>query len=311
MVVLSKDDEKIMSSPQPIFNNFLKNREHWKEKWIGLKKSHIYNFSEKDFKDELTPFYDMPLYDSLSQERREKLFFEYIKLIAEAQILLEQILIFGFYHFRNKVKSHERNVQDSIQKLSLEELYHSQAYRDFLSNIPQFNWPEQKVFPKHRPVRKFMAWLIRKAPLGMTLPGAKIEAFSLAYNKMLRNIYGSSSVNSWTVLNQYHQQDEAYHVPLEFDLYNATIQTAGPIKTLLSTLIFVSFLQYKLICGSWVVIARCFEDKNKIKRVRLTFLLAKWAIRHMPAYKETRIIARKFFRAKNPVFKRFLKFIYW
>lgn len=299
-----------MTKSKPIFQKFLDNQESWQDKWRQFENSPI-EFSPSHFKDELTPFYGLPQYQKFNEEEKRRLFYGYIKLVAEAQIFLEQILIYGFYYFRNKRNRHEKLVQDSIEKLSCEELYHSQAFRKFLSEVPELNWPMHRIFPMPRWVRQTLAYVIKRAPLGMTLPGAKIEAFSMAYFKLLKRVYGKDEKNSWYLLNKYHHIDESFHVPLEFDLYNSSVFKSGPIKTLLSTLFFIVFLQYALLLGSWNLMSFSFPGKSFGNRVRLCFGFTKWAIRHMPAFEETRLHTKKLFHQKRPLFGQILSFMHW
>jgi hypothetical protein len=225
-----------MTSTKPIFSTFLGNAQTWQQKWIDFGSKPI-QFGEKDYVEELTPFFGLTQFNNFSEEEKKKLFFEYVKLVGEAQILLEQILIYGFFHYRKKRKVYDEEVNQSMDKLSLEELYHSQAFRDFLGGVPELEWKEKPIYPKGSLLRKSFALLIKWAPLGMTLPGAKIEAFSLAYYKLLKKHYPHELDNSWIELSYYHHQDEAYHVPLEFDIYNSTIIQSGAFKTLFSTLL--------------------------------------------------------------------------
>lgn len=299
-----------MTKSKPIFDNFLDNQNSWRDKWTHFESGPIC-FDESSYRDELTPFYGMAAFDSLSDEEKQKLFFGYIKLVAEAQIFLEQILIYGFYYFRNRRMLHRPVVQKSIEKLSCEELYHSQAFRTFLNEVPQLKWPQHKIFPMPRWVRHSLAFVIKRAPLGMTLPGAKIEAFSMAYYKLLRKVYGDDESNSWYLLNKYHHIDESLHVPLEFDLYNESIFKSGPLKTLLSTLFFILFLQYALLLGSWNLILFAFPNRGLSDQLRLCFHFTKWAIRYMPAFEETRLHTKKLFHQKRPLFGHILSFMHW
>jgi hypothetical protein len=299
-----------MTKSKPIFEKFLDNQDSWREKWQHFEDTPI-NFSDTHFKEELTPFYGLPEFNSFTLEEKKRLFYAYIKLVAEAQIFLEQTLMYGFYYFRNRRHRHEENVQSSIEKLSCEELYHSQAFRTFLSGVPQLDWPNHKIFPMPRWVRTTLAFVIKRAPLGMTLPGAKIEAFSMSYYRLLRNVYGKDESNSWYLLNYYHHVDESFHVPLEFDLYNSSIYKSGPIKTLFSTLFFIVFLQYALLLGSWNLIRMAFPQKSITTRLRLVFRFTKWAIRHMPAFEETRLHTKKLFKQKRPLFGQILSFMHW
>lgn len=299
-----------MTSTKPIFSTFLGNAETWQKKWNDFEAKPI-KFGRENYVSELTPFYGLPQFEKFSDTEKEKLFFEYVKLVGEAQILLEQILIYGFFHYRKKRQVYDDEVNESMDKLSLEELYHSQAFRDFLAGVPELEWKEKRIYPKGSLLRKAFAFLIKRAPLGMTLPGAKIEAFSLAYYKLLRKHYPHELDNSWIELSYYHHQDEAFHVPLEFDIYNSTIMRSGAIKTLIGTLLFISLLQWALLSASWRLIKHSFPNKSTFERIVLVRYFVKWAIRHMPAFEETRAHTKKLFKKKKPLFSNILSFMHW
>ncbi len=300
-----------MPKSKPIFEKFLLNKESWKDKWSDFLNSPV-NFNDSHFKEELTPFYGTSTFNDFSDQEKLKLFYAYIKLVTEAQIMLEQVLIYGFFYFRNKRFRHDGVVQDSIEKLQCEELHHSQAFRHFLAESPQLQWPKERIFPFPRFIRSLLAWVMKKAPLGMTLPGAKIEAFSMAYFKLLKKAYPEGErEHSWYHLNHYHHIDESFHVPLEFDLYNDSIWKSGPIRSFLSTLFFIIFLQYALALGSWNLVRIAFNERSPKERIGLFFGFMRWAIRHMPAFEETRLHTKSLFKKKRPLFGNILSFMHW
>ncbi len=290
-----------------VYKQYLSDKTDFRMKWKSYINSDKSKLGPNDFKDELTPFSGQEIYSSFSDEKKLKLFYEYTKFIAESIIVLEQVLMFAFWHYK---KNHDFSepINDSIDKFCNEELYHSEGYRSFLKSQDVFSWPEEKLFLKNKWVVLCITWVIKHAPLGITLPGAKLEAFSVSYYRYLKKIYGDEE-NSWVELNRLHHEDEIFHIPLEFDIYNSTLDRAGHVKSIVSTFVFFIFLQVTLISSCTQYIKRCFPEKNSIQKFFLIIKMAKWAVREMPAYKDGIKLTQSFFKKKNPKYKSIFKFL--
>ena len=296
---------------KPIYNQYLNEQTAWKGKWDVYLAREDLALRPSDLVVELTPFHGMDIFDDLDKGTRQALFLAYMIFIAEAQILLEQILVFGFRQYRKNAGNDDPMVTASMEKLLHQEFYHLKAFRCFLRNQSMFDWPTDRVMPRNRAITGLMASMLRWAPLGILLPGAKLEAFSLAYNRMLRDACGDYHANSWSELNYLHHIDESYHVPLEYDIYASCIDNAGPVRTLAGTIVFVLFLQYTLLSSSASIVRQCFPDRGPVSHLVLTARFIKWAVRMLPAYDECRKITRRYFESKKPRFGAFLKIIHW
>jgi len=269
------------------------------------------NFSTGHYIPELTPLYGSREFESLSLDKRHKFFFEYIKLVAEGLVLFEQLLAFGIWHFRKNAKFLDEEVLASLSQFALEEHYHSQGFRHFLYVHDVFDWKNNKIYADSSRLKKLFAFVIKKAPTCVFLPGAKLEAFSVCYYKMIKKYYTAEEMNSWVHLNYIHQIDEAFHIPLEFDLHNSVISNAGPVKTIIGSISFILLLQIALIQGSYKVISNVFPEYSFPKRIFWMIKMARWSVRTSSAYKEARQIVRQQFNSKNPKWGKVLSFIYW
>ena len=295
-----------------IYNKFIKDNAAFKDKWIDFIKNESVHGQLKtsDYREELTPFYGMKIFDSLSDDTKTGLFFDYIILVAEAQILLEQLLIFSFRNYRKKLVQYDDKIKAAFEKLALEELYHSRAFKVFLQRQSVFSWPQKGVFPRYKWLRSFLMWLMKFAPMGISLPGAKLEAFSLSYFHLLKRTYNDNHANSWVTLNHYHHIDESFHVPLEFDLYEDIAMTGRKYRSLVSTLMFMGLLQIILLTAAKSIIKRRFGNETLFFRVQNTLRFIVWAIYYMPAYAGARKIIKQQFKIRKIKLPFILRVLY-
>ena len=174
-----------------------------------------------------------------------------------------------------------------------------------------FNWKNKKIFANSKRLKNTIAFIIKKAPACVFLTGAKLEAFTLSYYRMIKKYYPNNFENSWIQINHIHQIDETFHLPLEFDLHDSFIQQSGVIRTILGTICFVLIMQVALIQGSYRVIDNVFPHFSFMKKLLWMIKMAKWAVRTSPAYQEARKMTKQQFKNKKPKFGRVLAFIYW
>lgn len=293
-----------------IFSSYLQNQKMFKVKWIEFHNSKMI-FDESHYVDELTPLYGSDIFFELSIQKRHRLFFEYTKLVAESLVLFEQVLVFGVRHLRKEWGHLPKETSLSLHQFALEELYHSQGFRHFLYSNSVFEWKENKIFSDSRRLKNTIAFIIKMAPASIFLPGAKLEAFTLSYYRMIKKYYPSNMENSWIHLNHIHQIDEAFHLPLEFDLHDSLILQSGLVRTLFGTILFTLLMQVALVKGSYLVIRNTFPEFGFLKRLHWMLLMARWAVRTTPAYQEARQMTKQQFKKKKPKWGRLFAFVYW
>ncbi len=294
----------------PALDHYIKSPNDFKDKWRDYSKLESLVLNESQFKDELTPFYGLPEYDDLSSEQKKSLFFEYTKFLSEVQIYFEQLVIYAFSCLRNQydLDAKEKMI---VNKFIYEEVYHSLAFKDFLSQQTAFNWPANRNVPKLKFLRNIICWCIKKAPLSVTLPGAKLEAFTVEYSKWVRLAYKDDEPNSWSLINHYHHLDEAHHVGVEVYLYKKFISEKRPFLTALNTLVFIAFLQVVLFSGCFNMIKYSFPDSGLRARIKLTLRLGKWAVRDLIPYRNALKVTQRNLNHYKPRFHKFFSFIYW
>lgn len=269
------------------------------------------NFDSAHFIPELTPLFGTSEYEMLTPKQRHRLFFEYLKLVGEALVLFEQILVYGVRALEKDFKNISPEASASLKQFAFEELYHSQAFRHFLHSNVVFNWDQKKIYADSRKLKNAIAWIVKKTPACVFLPGAKLEAFTLSYYRMIKKYYPDNRQNSWVHLNHIHQVDEAFHLPLEFDLHDSIFEKAGPVRTFLGTIAFVLIMQVALIIGSYKVIHYAMPEYSTVKKIRWMMKMAKWAVRTTPAYQEARQMTKTQFERKKPKWGKIFSFIYW
>lgn len=292
------------------YSNYLNSQKDFRDKWneyFALSP----NFSIENFRPELTPLYGTPFYSKLTEEQRFRFFCEYIKLVAEALVFFEQLLMLGVWSFARSKKAKPSEAQKALKQFAFEELYHSHGFRHFLWNHKIFNWEKNKIFADARITRKIISKIVIWSPACVFLPGAKLEAFTLSYHKMIKKYYSNNFENAWIHLNYIHQVDEAHHLPLEFDLHDQYVKDAGMLRTWIGSVLFVLAMQVALFNGSYRVINYSFPQKSVWKKIILTLKMARWAVRTNPAYKEARVITRRQFQLKKPLMGKAMSFIYW
>ncbi|MGZ3790067.1 MAG: hypothetical protein ACXVLQ_16135 [Bacteriovorax sp.] len=293
-----------------IYSSYLHHQENFRDKWKEYQSEKMI-FGKANYVPELTPLNGTVDFDQLSVDKRHKLFFEYTKLVAEALILFEQILVYGVRHLYRESDSLDLEARLALHQLAVEELYHSQGFRHFLHSNEVFHWNEKKIYADSKRLKNTLAFIVKKAPACVFLPGAKLEAFTLSYYRMIKKYYPDHSANSWIKINYIHQIDEAFHLPLEFDLHDSLIQKAGHLKTVIGAIFFVLIMQVALIIGSYKIINNVFPESGPFKKIRWMMKMAKWAVRTTPAYQEARQMTKQQFEKKRPKWGRVFAFIYW
>lgn len=293
-----------------IYSSYLLHQENFRDKWRHFHLSEM-RFSKEHYVPELTPMFGTDLFNNLSIDKRHRLFFEYAKLVAEALVLFEQILVFGVWHLKKDTHYLDPEALRSLDQFAKEELYHSQGFRHFLHSHPVFQWQDKKIYADSKTLKNTIAFIVKKAPACVFLPGAKLEAFTLSYYRMIKKYYPDNRENSWIHINHIHQIDETFHLPLEFDLHDSIVEKAGPIKTMFGAILFVIIMQFALIIGSYKVIRNVFPESSFLKKIQWMIKMAKWAVRTSPAYTEARLITKQQFQNKKPKWGKVLAFIYW
>jgi len=235
-------------------------------------------------------------FSKLSGEEQKRFYLNFVKFTAEFFIVLEILLYVAFRRLR----------QNSLaQRLVGEENLHSRAFRRYLHQEKALHWKEKPVVLKRNPwLTSFMIRLVRRIPISIALPGAKIEAYSVYYGKLLKQEFGSIDANSWVKLNWLHLLDEAHHVGFEFDIFNEVFSQEsffGKIRAIVGTLIFYLYLQWTLTTGCWIAMKQSLDtDSSLVRKFRIFGPLLLWASFDFPPAQQMRASIRDYYKKKRP-----------
>lgn len=274
---------------------------------------HEFRQSRLNFRTFLKPVGEFTpvLRRACSDIEKERLFYLFTVLNAEAQIVLEQFFIFALREFRRT--SVNSDVSRAAKKLMREEMLHSRAYRQFLRGFSILNWPrENLVCYRQKRLKKTMAWFLKISPVSMILTAAKFETYSLYFSHYLNKVYVDK--NEWTELNRLHVVDEVHHVNFDYAFYDAQVKAMG-VTAKLSAAIFGALfflgMQVLLFRSCLRAVTYVFPAENFYRRIRYALEFAYWGVRVFPPYEKTRERVRENFQQKRFVHSKLLGFIYW
>lgn len=295
-----------MAQDQKLINRYLTRESSFKHKWLTYLERKDLKLPAGVYHDKLTPLYGLAAFRDMTESEKVRAYSGYVQFMAEIQLFLEKVLVYAFYIFRKKESSVEPSIRRSMHLLAKEELYHTTAYMHFL----RMQNPEQLWFIDRVRYRKAAAWCLRRNPLAITLIGAKFESFSTTYLADLGMAIKDHN-HPWYQLNKIHMEDEAFHVPLQFDIYEASVSNYGFLRTVLSIAFLFAIFQAVLISGMYRMVNFSFHKRNWFFRTFYLFpLVVIWSSRKNEAYQKSREIVKHHFRKKDPKYRRAMKFLY-
>jgi hypothetical protein len=258
-----------------------------------------------EVKDALVPLHGTPEFVELSEAEKRRLYLYFIQWVAEFLIVLEGLLAIAFRKLPGNAKA---------ARILGEEFLHGRAFRRFLRNEKVLGYPARRVFLKRQPLaQRVLTAIFRRFPLAMAIPGAKIEAFSISYSKLLKNAMGDPQACTWSKLNWLHLMDEALHVPHEFELYNEEFDRhgwSGRLGTVAGTWIFFAFLQWMLIRGCFRMAWTSLEPSSGFwRRLSLSWKTLLWASYVFPPSRYMRTSTQSHYRERKPRWGRLIRFV--
>jgi hypothetical protein len=284
------------------FHSYLKNQSSFREKWKDyLKRSP--DFDHTDRLDILTPFYGTSEYSTLSEENKNDLFLNNIRLMAEALIVFEQILLLGYFTNRKKPRYSPDSFSAPFSQFSFEELYHSMGFKHFLSSHEIFKKFPNEMITNCRWLKNAFVFIVRKFPGALYICSPRIEALSISYFHEVQDAYGPDADNSWLLLNRLHHQDEIYHIPLNYHFHDAFIEEHGFVKTFFGSMFFFIMIQVMLMKLSFEVISQSFPKMDRPAKALWTFRYMKWLIKIARAHKDARPIMKRNFNKMKPRYR--------
>ncbi len=250
---------------------------------------------EASIPDGLIPLHGTSRFAALSDREKKALYFGFIQFTAEFFILLESLLL---------VAMKSLGPHDKGRHLAREELLHSQAFRRFLRQEKQLSFDSGSLMLKRgRWLRNAVLALVRRVPLAMTLPGAKIEAYSVFYGRYLKAHYGSIDANTWMKLNWLHLLDEVHHVPFEFEIHNdvfGKLSFVRKVESIVGIALFYGFLQWILISSSLILGWHSLDRASLGRRILLSLATLRWVSRSFLPTRQMREAMKDHFRKHRP-----------
>jgi hypothetical protein len=287
---------------------YLKNQSTFKEKWIDYINAPP-NFDETNRLDSLTPFYKTPHFQNFSDEKKNILFLNNVRFMAEALIVFEQVLLFGYYTNRNKPRYSNEEFSAPFAQFTFEELYHSIAFKHFLASHNVFaTFPGPLLTDCHW-IKNSFAFIVRNFPGALYICSPRLEALALSYYNEIHHAYKGHEDNSWHKLHQLHRQDELYHIPLNYHFHESFIQEHGIIKTFIGSVLFFLLIQIMLFKVTYGAIAQSFPEKNIFGKIRWTFRFIKWSINIAEAHKGARVIMKGYVNKIKPSYSYIFSFL--
>lgn len=265
------------------------------ERWRQFRQEPFRPLQEDFIPEALIPLHGTPHFSDIFPREKRALFFGFVQFTAEFFILLESLLLVAM----KAIGKHDKG-----KRLAHEELLHSQAFRRFLRQEKSLSSSSGSLMLRRgRWVRKAVLALVRSVPLAMTLPGAKIEAYSVYYGRYLRSHYGSPDANTWMKLNWLHLLDEVHHVPVEFEIHDdvfVRLSWVRKAESILGIALFYAFLQWILISSCILLGWRSFDSAPLFRRIRLSLSTLKWVSRSFLPTQQMREAMKSHFRTRKP-----------
>lgn len=281
------------------FHSYLQNQSQFREKWKNYLNQGP-DFDLSDRLDVLTPFSGTPDYEKLSEKNKNDLFLNHVRLMAEALIVFEQILLFGYFTNRSKPQYAPDSFSKPFAQFTFEELYHSMAFKHFLKSHEVFSHFPGEMITNDRWLKNTFAWIVRKFPGALYICSPRLEALSLSYYNEIKQAYPATAKNSWLDLHKLHHQDEIYHIPLNYHFHDAFIKEHGFLKTFMGSILFFMMMQVMLMKVATAAIAQALPEEGKLSRFVWTMKYIKWSMKVAKAHKDARTIMKRNFNKMKP-----------
>jgi hypothetical protein len=271
--------------------NYLNRQRDSLGKWHHFIEENLHqNFQALTYEESLTPFFGSEDWDSWTPEQRQKLFYLFCQFNCETLMTFEQCFMFASSRQMQFIKSDIE--RDAYRHFVREEFLHTKAFRHYLRAETAFDFPRKSLFVHrcHR-LKNIFAWILKKEPLAIIIPGAKSEAYSLFYAKLLERSFKSKQ-NSFTDLNTLHSKDEVFHVQFDYNFVESVLKDWSLLKQL--RFIFYTFfiilnIQFIVVLGLMNMIKDVAPEMGFLKRVHTVARFFRWTLWHFGPYQQTRL----------------------
>lgn len=278
-------------------------------RWRNLKNLNLPSYLNQQRPEVLVPFSGTPFFNSLTEDEKQRLYIAFTQFNAEVVIMLELVLYAGLKEFQTK--NNDYVVVAAVKKIRREEKLHTKGFLTFLKQ-------ETPLFPKTSFMLRNNKWLknaflilVKWNPLSLTLPAAKVEAFSVYYGKYLRSSYKEN--NLWVEVNYLHLIDESHHVSFEFDLFKHIISSSSSlekVKIIVGNLIFILMLQVTFFIGCHRMIKYSLPQLSWHQHIKKVLQMGKWILYGFEPYSQTRELIGNHFSKRTFFAKSLFHFMH-
>ena len=102
---------------------------------------------------------------------------------CEALIVFEQCFMFASRILMRTLS--ENDEKRALHHFHKEEFIHTKAFRSYLRTEKTYLFPEKSlVVHRYHLLKNIFAWILKREPLAIIIPGAKSETYSLFYSKL-------------------------------------------------------------------------------------------------------------------------------
>jgi hypothetical protein len=287
---------------------YLQNQSGYKKKWQEyLVEAPNLDLSHRV--DALTPFSSTPDFSDLSEKNKDDLFINNVRLLAEALIVFEQILLLGFVVNRHKPENEKENFSGPFRQFSFEELYHLMAFRNFLSKHEVFSRFPKPLLTDCHWIKNAFTLIVRNFPGALYICSPRLESQALSYYNEIKRAYAGHPDNSLLKLHRLHYQDEVFHIPLNYHFHNELIAKNGVVKTFLGSMLFIMLMQVMMLRATFETISQSFPEKSLFGKWKWTFKFIRWYLSVSESHKGSKNIMLNHINKINPRYKHLFSFL--
>ena len=269
---------------------YLKKQNNSAKKWYDFFREHLKNeFKTLEYvPTTFTPFTALPNL-AWSESELQRLYYYFAQINSECLIIFEQCFMLSSRKMNHvDLVPHKK---EAITLFAREEFLHTQAFRRYMKRESFYHWPQESliVHSCHR-LKNTLAWILKKEPYAIVIPGAKAETYTLFYSKYLQTIFGANE-NTYTYLNAIHSIDEITHVQFDYPFVEEEAQRRGflgQMKLVFYTLLVIACVQFIFILGFNNVLKKIRPGLSFFQKLAIIRNAFQLMLRNFEPYIQTR-----------------------
>lgn len=242
---------------------------------------------------------------NLNPEQQKKLAICFLKFGCEALMVFEQCFMYAHRVIRKKNWDPEQ--KKAFDLFVKEEFYHTKAFRKYLISEALFDFPKQStILRKSRWLKNTFAWILKREPFAIILPGAKSEVFSLYMTQYMEKFFPAKNF-TYSELHRIHSLDEAYHVAIDYELVQKYFENKTFLrkaKFIFFNYVLIFFIQFIVICGFNNAAEQIFHRPSKLFKARFIFQLFRWTLWNFQPYSKTKVHLKNVYKNQKDFYIR-------